>query len=176
MMDKARNDFLPKAIAFAVRQITDSRVNTVEPGIVEEYDSDTKRARIGLVMRRAFKDGRPSIPKAPLVDVPVIQSGTGGYLFHQEIRKDDIVLVCFSKEGLDNFKENWGRSEPVPGRRFVDAIAIPWGNPYIEPISNEGIVLQSADGKTSIHLKDGLIEMRVGETVFRMTPDEGRIL
>lgn len=168
-MDKAKKGYFPKAVTFAIRQLIDTNVNTAEPGVIEEYDPETQRARIRLAMRRAFVDKSPSMAKAPLLNVPVLQAATGGYMIHQQVDPGDIVLVVFSKESLERFKQTWGETDPVRGSRFTDAVAILWGKAPRAPAQTEGIVIQSADGETYIHVVDGKIEMRVGRGRFRMT-------
>ena len=172
MTDNVRQPSMAKVHEFVFDQLSIARINTAEPGIVAKYDPVTKRARVRLAVRRGFRDGRNPIERAPLVNVPVIQPSTGGYMLHQQLDVDDIVLVIFSKEGLDKFKEEWGLSDPDTGQHFVDAVAIPWGRHDIEPVSNEGIVLQSRDGKTWFQIKDGEIRGKAGRGNFRLVDGE----
>ena len=175
MVDNVRTPSFPKAFEFAARQLMAANINTAAPGIIDTYDADTKRARVRLAVKQGFKDGRASMEKALLVDVPVVQPATGELMVHQPIDKDDIVVVIFSKDGLEDFKRKWGLAEPKAGALFADAIAIPWGVHNIAPVDNDAFCIQSADGRTYFKLKDGMIEMRVGGRLFRMTEVEGRL-
>ena len=175
MPPPTRKPTLAEGVTFAFEQMMKGRLNTAEPGIIDSYDPETKRARVRLAIKRSFADGRPSEEKATLVDVPIIQPSTGGMMVHLPIKKDDKVMVLFSKEGLANFKQVWGSTEPNIGQYFADAVAFPLGEHNIEPVDPDAIVLQSADGRTSLVIKDGLFEVKVGGRTLRMTPQEGRM-
>ena len=170
-----RADDLAKAVKFAAKQAVLTGVRTLVPGMVEEYDADTKRAVVQLIIKQSFIDGSTA-PRAPLVDVPIMQPSTSGYMMHIQIAEGDIVAVAFTQTGLATFKRDWGNGElvePVPASAFSDCIAWPWGMHNIEPVSNEGIVMQAADGDTYIHLKDGLIDIKCGGKRIHMTKTRG---
>lgn len=140
------------------------------PGVVQRYDATTKRAVIQPAIMRDFKDRRPSIAMAPLVDVPVVSNATGGFMIHQQINAGDIMMVVFTDRGLDAFKQTWqDGAEPTKGKRFDDAVAIRWGVETIEPVSTEGVVIQNAAGTSYIHLKDDEIRLKVGSGNARLT-------
>ena len=168
-----RADDLAKAVKFAAKQAVLTGVRTLVPGMVEEYDADTKRAVVQLIIKQSFIDGSTA-PRAPLVDVPIIQPSTGGFMVHLPVNEGDIVAVAFTQTGLSTFKRDWGNGElvePVPASAFTDTIAFPWGMYNYSPIANEGIVLQNAEGTAYIQIKDDEIILKVGRGNARLRED-----
>ncbi|MBF2754129.1 MAG: hypothetical protein ISN29_02580 [Gammaproteobacteria bacterium AqS3] len=174
MIEPTAEFSLTRALEFAVRQGVQALVKTSIPGIVHRYDASTKRAEILPAVKRDV-GGDVSISRALLLDVPVIAPSTGGVMMHQPLERDDVVLVLFSERGIGQFKRFWKESEPDPGRYFhaMDAVAIRWGVETMEPVDDKAFVIQSESGDTYFKLKEGLIEMKCGNRVFRLTPDRG---
>ena len=159
---------------FAVKQWVREIVHTSVPGIVRAYDSVTKRAQVQPALRAVYTDGREPAARPPIVDVPVRQLGTGGWLQHQAIVAGDVVLLLFSQRGIESFKENWGElSDPTSGILFEerDAMAVPWGSEDVVPIADTGIVMQSADGETYVSLQEDAVTVRRGGTTITVADD-----
>lgn len=165
-----------RAMEFMAEQSIKGMVRTMIPGIVKEYNSKTKRASVQPAIRRLDSEGN-GISRPLLIDVPVVSYATGGMMIHQSINVEDTVMLIFSERGLDEFKEQWVESNATPGRFYnvMDAVALRWGVETISPIDEDGVVIQSESGDTYFKIKEGLIEMKVGETTFRMTPTSGRM-
>lgn len=163
-----------RSIEFAIRQSIQNMVKTMIPGIVQKYDPATKRADIQPAIQRDVGTGK-SVPRALMLDVPVIATSTGGVMVHHPLVEGDVAMVLFSERGIGEFKKYWKESKPSPGRYFnvMDAVAIRWGLETLQPVDNEAFCIQSTDGNTYFKLKDGLIEMRCGDKMLRMTPSRG---
>ena len=168
----ARFEKPEQVIPWAIEQWVRQHMHTGMPGLVESYNATTKRAVVQPVFMTRFR-GTPADPdpapveKPPILNVPVKQTATGGYMMHQQINVGDVVWLAFSERGLDAFKAAWGSlAMPAKGAYFQmrDAMAIPWGQEDIAPVSNEGIVFQSADGDTYIQIVDGAVRIVVGDT------------
>ena len=164
-----------QTLPFAVKQWVREIVHTSVPGIVRAYDSTTKRAQVQPALRAVYTDGREPAARPPIVDVPVRQLGTGGWLQHQAIVAGDVVLLLFSQRGIESFKENWGElSDPTSGILFEerDAVAIPWGLENVVPVADTGIVLQSADGETYVSLQEDAVTVRRAGTTITIADDK----
>lgn len=174
-----RYDTPTQSMRFALDMHARSTIHTSIPAFVKEYSADTKRARLQPAIRRANYDTGSTFDRAQLLDVPVISQSTGGVMAHAPIVKDDLMLVVFSERGLSKFKSTslTAISDPDRGRFFdqMDAVAIKWGVQTIKPVDEEAYCIQSADGGTYFKLKDGLIELRCGDKVLRMTPTRGTL-
>ena len=164
----ARYETPEQVIPWMVEQWVHQHVNTCMLGMVDTYDSATKRARVqpGLRTRIAPAGDSPGELKVKplLLNVPLRQISTGGHMVHHQVDKGDVVLVMFSQRGLNQFKSQWGQiSDPDKGSFFAyrDAVAIPWGVETIAPVSDQGVVIQSEDGQTYIHVVDGQIKLVV---------------
>ena len=176
-----------QVLPWLIEQWVRHNVNTCLPGMVDSYDPTTKRARIQLALETriaglpALQDGTPAVQerlekKPLLLNVPLRQTSTGNHMMHHQIDKDDVVLVMFSQRGIDRFKQNWGEiSAPDRGMFFNyrDAFAIPWGDENIQPVSDQGVTIQSRDRDTFFHLVDNRIRLVAGNASIEIVP--GRI-
>lgn len=112
---------LQQVLATAVQNATRGlRVSLV--GEIITYDPETRTAEIQPVV--ANDDG--TIPP-PLLDVPVVWPGGGGYTFHATLAQGDYVTLVVSDspnsdwhEGVDNSVNRFNRSHD-----WSDAIAFP---------------------------------------------------
>ena len=141
---------LSQAINFFFEQKR-KELHTSLPGLVQEYDPLTKRAKVQPALRLALQDGS-ELDKPPILDVPVRQPATGGHLVHHEIRIGDVVLLTFSERGLEQFKLAWGELA-TPGTGMLDerdAMAIPWGVETIMPVETTGWIVQSESGEVYV--------------------------
>lgn len=170
-VDNVRNDYLPKAVTTAVRSIAAQEIHTSIPGVIVDYNPETKRAEILPALRRIFNNDNPPQERAILLDVPVVQPGTGDFLVHYPIKTGDIMLVIFSERGIEEFKQTWELSDQTKGRSHSvnDAIAIPWGNKDINPAITDGVIIQSKDNKTALEIHDDRIHIRVGNSTMTFT-------
>ena len=171
----ARYEDAPQAIRFAIEQTIRAQVHTSVPGIVRSYDPATKRARVQPALRLLVAEGDTVTghDKPPILDVPVQQRATGGWMIHQQLDEGDTVLLLFSERGVEQFKAAWGQVvDPARGTFFAerDAFAIPWGVEDIAPVSDSGVVIQNADGTVYVQLDGTTIRRVTGSTEVVETP------
>ena len=140
---------------------------TSVPGIVEQFDSETRRARVQLAIQMRLSSGK-LLSQAPLLDVPVIFPSGGGYTMLFQLVPGDPVQVFFTHRGLSEFKQSLAESPPSPGRIIsaTDAVLIPgWGGRAgelaVSPAVSEGVSLQREDGSASIRLTRDRITLDV---------------
>lgn len=175
-----------QTLPFVVEQMVRRLVHTSAPGIVRAYDPVTKRAEVQPALRMLFTDDREPVDRPPIVDVPVRQPATGGWLHHHAVDAGDVVLLLFTQRGIETFKEAWGELADPPAGVFFqerDAVAVPWGVEVLESVASTGIVLQSADGETYLSLQEEAVTVRRGETTITVEddkvvlelPDAGRV-
>ena len=178
----ARYERAPQAIPFAIQQWVREHVHTCEPGIVQSYDPATKRARVQPALRRLIRLEQGGditrMDKALILDVPVRQVATGGYLQHQEILEGDVVLLLFTHRGLEHFKASWGEISDPPVDAFfdaADAVAIPWGSETIQPVRATGWLVQGEDGQAYVSLDSGVVRIVTGTSRIEVHPDRVEI-
>ena len=177
----ARYESLSQVLPFVLHEQLKSTVHTSFFGVVIEYDAATKRARIqpapNLIVQTNGADR--SMPRSPILDVPVHQQGTGGYLVHQQIDKGDAVFCIVSERTLDAWKQRWGeRYDPMPEILFdqQDAVAIPWGDPEIAPAQEMGHIVQNEAGTAYVWVMGDMVRMVSGDgqTIHEVTPTRSR--
>ena len=169
----ARYEQAAQVLPFFLHESLKTAVHTSFFGTVISYDSATKRARIqpapNLIVREGGRDR--SMPRSPILDVPVRQTAVGGYLVHQQIDEGDALLCVVSERSLDAWKARWGESyDPEPEILFdaQDAVAIPWGDPDVAPTSDQGIVLQKADGTVQVQVATDRVLLEAGGVTLRV--------
>ena len=174
----ARYESLSQVLPFHTHEYLKGRVHTAFFGTVIEYDAATKRARIqpapNMVVLMGASDR--SMARSPILDIPVHQQGTGGYLVHQQIDKGDAVLCVVSERSLDEWKQRWGeRYDPMPEILFdqQDAVALVWGDPEIAPAQEMGWIVQNADGDSYIWIMGTTVQMVSGSATFEVV--NGRV-
>lgn len=174
----ARYERSEQSIPWMIQQWVRLNVHTCGLGLVREYDPASKRARVQPALRTIFNDGSPPADKPPILDIPLRQPGTGGYLMHQEIAAGDVALLLFSQRGIEAFKAQWGEiSDPGKGCYFAmrDALAIPWGREDIEPVRSTGWIVQGADGAAYLSLDGDTIRIITGESMVIARPASIRL-
>ena len=110
----ARYETAAQAVPRAIHQHLKHNVHTSFPGTIVSYNATTKRARVQPSIDVLLADGS-TMARAVILNVPVRQLATGGWLVHHQIDDGDVVLCIVSERTLDGFKQNWGqRSAPAP--------------------------------------------------------------
>ena len=157
------NNTPSKVVNFVMEQRLQD-LYTAMPGVIEEYDVHTRRARVLPAFPLVTTEGY--IARVPVHNVPVLFPSGGGYTLTFPLKKGDAVLIVYSKVGLGNFKLNYGMSLPTPEGGFAehDAIIIPGFSDLViasqnQSHGNNGVVLQSNDGTHYIALEDGGIDI-----------------
>ena len=142
-------------------------IHTALPGIVDEFNLATRRARVRIAIEALRFDGE-CFERAPLLDVPVIfPAGAGGMILIQ-LQRGDSVWVMFSERGLQTWKETFKLSPPNPQHLFAvsDAVALPGFGPHsaVTPAANDGVCVQSKDATVSVCIRaDGNIDLNVAD-------------
>ena len=139
------------------------KYHTALPGIVREYDGETKRARVQPAISLLEEDGG-LVDRALLLDVPVVHPAGGGYVVHLPIAAGDAVMLVFSERGLTAFKRTFEQSAPDVDALMSerDAVAIPgFGALSISPVSGDALCIQREDGTVSVVITDGDVTINV---------------
>ena len=180
----ARYEHLLQGVPFVTQQLM-LQVHTSIPGIVTAYDAATRRARVQPAVHMMLSPvGDPYAPfaacepmeKPIILDVPVIFPSAGGYTVHFPLLPDDPVLLLFSERDIDNFKQTLESGQPLSGdiMEVKHAVCIPGFVPPTVTLAGDGLVLQSNDGETYVHLNDNprTIDAQLdGATHIRMDPN-----
>ena len=116
-------DDLSQLLDFHTRQWLKGNVHTSIPGVVREYDSATKRARVQIGLNILLTDGAGSMPRPVILDVPVLQPSAGGILEHFPVAPGDGVHLLFSERGIDAFKATYDIADPTLGKLFDESDA-----------------------------------------------------
>lgn len=127
-------------------------IHTALPGVVEEYDAATRRARVIPAIPLLLDDGSV-MDRPPITDVPVLFPSGGGLSLLFPLQRNDPVLLLFSQRGLDGFKVGYRSGLPARGPIFdmSDAMALAgFGALTTSPASATGTSLQTDDGATSV--------------------------
>jgi len=120
------------------------------------------------IVNRVYKDGEiQAYPQILAVPVVFPRSSVGGVTF--PLRKGDTVVVVFSKNGLDVFKQGATEEhDPVDTRQFSlrDALAFPCVFPFTKnPDSGRSLTYSSTDTILATNLGEG------SECEVRLRPD-----
>ena len=167
---------LPDALDFWLGERLKAWVHTAMPGQVISYGGErgqedpaggTKRAVVLPAIRLLMTDGS-QMRQPPVVDVPVVHGGGGGFTMHYPLAKGDAVLLVFSERGIAEWKRTWAEARPDMDSLFDrrDAYAIPIGTSSDMTIVDEdAVTLQTEDGADYIALKPGAIELKTTGTI-----------
>lgn len=136
-------------------------IYTCMPGVVKEYDAETRRATVQPLLRMVATDGTP-ISRVEIEDVPVIQPSGGGYAIHVPLKEDDDVLIVYAMRDIGEFKETYLESTPIGGiLAGNNAIAIAgFGSMLMEPVDPGAVVIQKESGDPYILLKEDKVELK----------------
>ncbi len=149
-------------------------VHTALPGIIINFDPDTRTATVQPAIQRVFIDrnGQP-IPTnlPPLVDVLVNFSGGGDYELTFPVRNGNHCLLCFSERCIDSWFVTGQPAPPDDYRQhdLSDAFAFvgfaPLGSK--EPVWMGGTEIKGVN--SSIRMSDTQIEQRLGSDYLRLS-------
>ena len=174
--DARYSESLSQWLDFALLESLKTILHTSVPGIVTEYDQSAKRARISqalnLLRINPGTDATESIPKPPILDVPVVWPSGGGLTFLFPIAVGDPVLLVFSERGIAGFRQSFELSDPAPIRYFemADAIAVPgFGSFGVAAASEAGATLQTEDGTKYIELSPDRVRVRFNDQDVTLT-------
>lgn len=169
------------------------RLWTCLPAEIVSYEAKTRRARVAPLIQMRMANG--SVLDMPeIANVPVLSPGVGDMLITYGLVEGDVVLLLFSQRGLVDFKKDWGKSSPTPGRVMAmsDALALPGFGPTLVQATEEdfldaadekidegrshgtdpraaeegSIRIQAMDGETYLEVSPGRIRMRADTIQF----------
>ena len=147
-------------------------INTSLPGIINNYNSSTRRAFVKIALKQVNTNN--SLSDYPvLVDVPVIFPSGGGYVLNFPLVSGDAVVLLFSQRDLSTFKEAFLESAPTLYGFFSlpDAVAFAgFGAISNTPAKSGAVNLQNTNGTSSISLTDSEIEVKTTATVTITAP------
>ena len=155
------------------------RVHTSIPGIVQSYNSSTRRAKIQTAIKMFNNETRRFVSRAPLVDVPVHTPSAGDYILHTHLKKHDAGQVLFSERGMTVFKQNLveSNSDRMGFHSEKDAVYFPGYGPAegFVAIDDSGIAIQHKDGTKYTLLNDDKIEHKWNGKFITIDDDKIRI-
>lgn len=145
-----------------------SLIWTAMPGIVLSVDlaAGTCEVQVSIKGVVSKDDGTSEYqPLPPLLDVPIVFPGAGGFILTMPIAVDDEVLVVFASRCIDNWWQKGDVQQPMEARMhdLSDAFAIP--APMSQPkvvssISSTGAQLRNVAGTTYVEISpDGKIKL-----------------
>ena len=181
----AREETLNQGIPFFGDQLL-KRVHTCLPGIVQSYNAATRRARVQPAVDLLFTDGT-SMEKPVILDVPVLFFTGNGFTAHTALTAGDAVQLLFSERDIARFKETLETGPPLSAdiMEIQHAVALPGFVPPGVMLSGDGMIFQSNDGMTFLHINNGTVDFTVDGGVtnvhmdagmIRATPDSGTTL
>ena len=152
---------LPQILEAALAE-TLKRVNVALPANVLAYDPTTRRATIQPLLHLLLDDDT-TVPRAPVVDVPVVWPGIGDVTIHGTLRPGvDQVLLIFAHRDMSGWKTGGAAGGPPTDRIMseADAFALPGVN-----TAAGGTVTVGSD-TTSITITEGQVTINSGLVVI----------
>ena len=150
---------LTEAIRFAIEQSMKDLYTSI-PGVIVNYDSATRRARIQPAVQRELTSGEMvNLPE--IANVPVVHPTAGGYSVLFPVQPGDPCLLVFSQRGITGFKTNFEVAQPDENMHDLqDAVAILGFGPIsLAPASSSGVSMQSDDGTNYVAVESGQINV-----------------
>lgn len=129
-----------------------------------------------LINRKKNADDKDGIEIPPLLDVPVVIYGGGGYSITTPIKQGDECLVLFNDRSIDNWYMLGDKRIPREDRihNYSDAIAIVGINNQkknIQGYSDNSICINK-DGKNIVEISDSEIKATLGTTKAEIKSSE----
>lgn len=115
-------------------------IQTALPATIVDYDSSTQKATVAVVpcFRRRERGALTCFRPNPIPNVPVVFPSSAGYSLTFPLTAGDPVTLVFSGRSMDEWLlTGEAETEPADPRRFslIDAIAIPGGRPFVDPLA-----------------------------------------
>ena len=129
---------------------------------MREYDAATRRARVQPATDILFTDGT-SLPKPVILDVPVLFFTGNGFTAHTRLVAGDPVMLLIAERDIAAFKETLETGPPLSDdiMEIQHAVAISGFVPPDVVLAGEGMIFQSNDGMTFIHINQGTVDITV---------------
>lgn len=126
-VDLSENISMPEAIKTAFLSMFADLFHTCMPGVIEDYDSTERRAKVTPQLKRKYLDDSELIYN-PIDNVPVMFLGAGnaGLRLPEEDVIGQTCLLIFCERSLDFWKAKGELTVPGNNRKFSisDGVAI----------------------------------------------------
>lgn len=150
-------------------------IDDMLPAQVVAYDRTTNMAQV-QPMISIVTTGDTILQRAPVMSVPVLQIGGGGFMLNFPINAGDLGWLKANDRDISLFKQSWEMSPPNTARKhdFGDAIFIP-------SILTGFVIAGSDTTKVTLQSLNGSIRLSMGTTVcvtdeIGYTPSAGAVL
>lgn len=171
--DPANDD----SIVGMLRQVLDKTAQNTDdmlPARVIAFNRETNRAQIQPMIHVVTTNGE-NVPRAQIIDIPVVQVGGGGFVLLLPLKTGDFGWIKASDRDISLFLQSWQESPPNTFRKhsFSDAVFIPdvmrgW---TLAGEDADRAVLQSLDGNTRISIGADDIIMTAGAASLTIAAD-----
>jgi len=149
-------------------------IYTALPATIESYNAETKRAKLLPAINSISTDNQSSALPV-LVDVPVIFPASGAFTMHFPLAAGDAVLVVFSQRGIQNFKQDYKRSNPT-NENILDydsPIAIAgFGAISFTPAETNSASLQTNDGKNAVVIGESDVSLKLDNNSVKISSSD----
>ncbi len=145
-------------------------IHTALPATIQTYDNNTKRAKVLPAINRLFTDDT-NAPLPVLSDVPVIFPSGGGFTMHFPIKSGDVVMLLFSMRGIQNFKQDYQRSNPTNENiaDYDSPVAFAgFGQISFTPAESSSASLQTDDGQNAVVISNSEAKLKVGSATLTL--------
>lgn len=162
-----REERVVQGVRFAIDQALKHQVHTSIPGIVQSYDAATARARVRPAVDLLLRNGA-SMPRAVLLDVPVLIYGGGGLFVHAPLAQGDTVQLLFSERDIAAFKQTLEAGPPPSDEIMPETGAVAFaGFLPSGAVPQAGLSIQTADGVTRVTVEDGQVTIHAASIVLQ---------
>lgn len=165
---------------FVLGEWAKANLHTSLPGIIEQYDAATRRARVQPALDLVLSDpddptaDGEAVRRAIAVNVPVLWPAGGGLTVSFPLATGDRGTLFFSERGITEFKKTGTVSTPDRARFFdeSDAFFYPgdFGHPESTPATETGAAIQTYDGTKSVRVEPGAVELHADDAHVRVEP------
>lgn len=171
--DPANDD----SIVGMLRQVLDKTAQNTDdmlPARVIAFNRETNRVQVQPMIHVVTTNGE-NVPRAQIIDIPVVQIGGGGFVLLFPLKTGDFGLIKASDRDISLFLQSWQESPPNTFRKhsFSDAVFIPdvmrgW---TLTGEDADRAVLQSLDGNTRISIGADDIILTAGAASLTIAAD-----
>lgn len=138
------------------------------PASISSYDRKANVATVTPMIHFVAVDGS-TIPRQPLVEIPVLCLGGGGFMLNFPISAGDLGWIFAADRDLSLFKQSLSETKPNTGRikQFSDGLWIPdIFRKYAINAEDDGcVVLQSTDSSSRISLNNDRVKITTGAVI-----------
>ncbi len=132
------------------------------PAIVQEYDAKNNVATVRPLIAYTLRSGDKRA-RNPLVSIPVLSIGAGGFHIHVPLRKGDLGWIFAADRDTSLFMQSLEENpaNTIRTHSFADGLFIPdaFRNYELNDEDSGAMVLQSTDGKTRISIREDNIKI-----------------